>query len=186
MATKKTKQELKHAELFATCPYPISSDFELTNFENSSGAGYARHIIDIVNKIRKIESDLATETGDFEIKSLEAEYTTLVAYLDTQEPATLQEAVGNWQHTESEYWIEYLGKLSAVELLTFGKPTLETMTKMVKLPEDDYIKATQICVSLANAIQQATVAAEQSLGGTAVQQEPALATKKKLNLKKVK
>jgi hypothetical protein len=38
------------------------------------------------------------------------------------------------------------------------------MTKMVKLPEDLYIKATQICVTLANKIKEATIKAEQEIG----------------------
>jgi hypothetical protein len=38
------------------------------------------------------------------------------------------------------------------------------MTKMVKLPEDLYVKSTQICVTLANKIKQATIEAEQEIG----------------------
>jgi hypothetical protein len=35
---------------------------------------------------------------------------------------------------------------------------------MAKLPEDLYIKSTQICVKLANAIKEATVQAEEEIG----------------------
>jgi hypothetical protein len=38
------------------------------------------------------------------------------------------------------------------------------MTKMVKLPEELYVKATQICVALANKIKQATMQAEVEIG----------------------
>ena len=38
------------------------------------------------------------------------------------------------------------------------------MSLMVKLPEANYVKATQICVKLANTIKQATESAEKEVG----------------------
>jgi hypothetical protein len=65
---------------------------------------------------------------------------------------------------------------------------METMTKMVKLPDDAYIKATQICVKLANAIKEATIMAEQEIGINADEANDLTSPTepKKLKLKKVK
>ena len=64
------------------------------------------------------------------------------------------------------------------------------MSKMVKLPEDMYIKVTQICVRLANTIKETTVRAEEEIG---VIQQPrddvpastAESGPRKINLKKI-
>jgi hypothetical protein len=101
--------------------------------------------------------------------------------------------VDNWEHVEKDYWINLLGKQAAIELLTLGRTSLETMNKMVRLPEDGYVKATQICVRLANTIKTTTQDAETKVG---IKQAPSneennstpeeKTSTKKLNLKKFK
>jgi hypothetical protein len=44
--------------------------------------------------------------------------------------------VENWEISERDYWPNYLGKKSAIEILALGKTSVETMTMMAKLPED--------------------------------------------------
>lgn len=151
-------------KLLETCPYPVFSDFERENFQNETGAALSRYVIDIVNRIRKIDSDLDSETRTYERNCLEAERTKLVKFLKSQKFDDLEEAITNWEFVEQEYWTQFLGKKAALELLTFGKTTFETMSLMVKLPEANYIKATQICVKLANTIKTATEAAEKEIG----------------------
>lgn len=190
--TKSTAAD-KYKELFDSCPYPISSDFEQENFNNGTGSAQARSVIDTVNRVRKIDSDLETETRTFEKKCLEEEKTNLLAVLYQQDSSSLAGIVANWQQDEQDYWVNFLGKQAAIELLTFGKPTVGTMTKMVRLPEELYVKATQICVRLANAIRQATTEAELAIGiANTIQDEGSddqlskPITPKKLLLKKIK
>lgn len=198
MATKKTstKSTDKYEGLFESCPYYVQSEFEIENFNSQIGSAYSRFIIDTINKVRKINSDLEIETRTFEKKCLEEEKTKLLQILDQQDIDKLTNAVNNWQSAEKDYWVNFLGKQAAIELLTFGRPTVETMGKMVKLPEELYIKATQICVQLANAIKSATTSAEEEIGvvNTATNTPQAntntaptvSATPKKLLLKKIK
>lgn len=184
MARKKVTEN-KYTSLFDTCPYPLQSKFEIDNFSSFSGVGFARHVIGVVNRIRKIESDLELEKRTYERNLLEAESARLYAFLDTQDEAALTAAVENWEQVEKEYWINVLGKQAAIELITVGGPTAETMSKMVRLPEDAYIKATQICVRLANAIKKTTQDAEIQVGIVPTapptpQEEPAEPRKLKL------
>ncbi len=182
MATKK-KNPLQ--ELFDACPYVATSDFEIKNFNTSSGVAYSRFVIDSINRIRKIDSDLETEKRTFERNCLLEEKRNLETLLQSEDSSDLLTAVTSWQENERDYWVDYLGKLAAIEILTNDRPSIETITKMVKLPEDDYIKATQICVKLANAIRDATVKAEEAVG--VVDTSPATKTAPtKLSLKKVK
>lgn len=165
MTTENTTTEINPLQgLFDICPYPTVSDFEIENFQNKTGTAYARYIIKTINRLRKIDSDLETEDRTFEKNCLLAEKEKLQNFLAGEDRQELESAITNWEFVEKEYWSNFLGKQAAVEILTLGKPTFETMNKMVKLPEDLYIKATQTCVRLANAIQSATERAEEELG----------------------
>jgi hypothetical protein len=186
MATKKTKQETsKLQELFDVCPYVNVSKFENDNFNIQTGSAYPRFVIETVNRIRKINSELENETKTFEKNYLQEERTKLTELLEAEDITKLVSATSNWQEFERDYWINLLGKTAAIEILTKGTASTETMTKMVKLPEDDYIKATQICVRLANAIKEATMNAEAAIGINH-EEEPATTGPKKLALNKVK
>jgi hypothetical protein len=161
---KPTQKDEVLEQLFALCPFNLTSEFERQNFDGQAGVARARHVISVINRIRKIDSDLEQEQRTFEKNCLLEEREYLVNFIKNEPQKELSSILENWQITEEEYWIDYLGKISAIELLTAGKPSMETMTKMVKLPESAYIKATQICVKLANAIKEATVMAEQEVG----------------------
>jgi len=188
---KPTQQDEILEQFFALCPYNLISEFERDNFEGQAGIARPRYVVSVINRIRKIDSDLEQEQRTFETNCLLEEKEHLVNFIKSQPKSEISSILTNWQITEEEYWIDYLGKLSAIELLTTGKPSLETMTKMVKLPEDAYIKATQICVKLANAIKEATMTAEQEVGINTDDQTdgtdtPPPTVPKKLRLKKVK
>ena len=181
--TKATVEETNPLQsIFDICPYPTFSDFERQNFQNQTGTAYARYVIETINRLRKIDSDLETEDRTFEKNCLIAEKEKLQAFLEGEDQKQLESAITNWEFVEKEYWSNFLGKQAAVEILTLGKPSFETMNKMVKLPEDLYIKSTQTCVRLANAIKSATERAEEELGyAPQVEKGP-----RKLALKKVK
>ena len=180
----------KMNSLFKNCPYNLISEFEIDNFHKKGGSSYARFVITTINRIRKIDSDLETETRTFEKNQLIEERDTLVKLLEDQNEEQLTAAVSNWQLVEKDYWTEHLGKIAAIEILTYGKVSYETMLKMAQLPEELYIKSTQICVKLANTIKTATQDAEELVGITqsAPETSAPTATKpiKKLLLKNIK
>lgn len=151
-------------EIFDSCPHIALSNFERVNFDDSSGSNYSRYIIGIINRIRKIDSDLESENKNFERACLLEEKAFLEKYLNTQDPQELLNSVKDWELKERDYWAEHLGKIAAIEMLTYGKPRFETMIKMAKLPEDLYAKSVQICVKLANNIKIATANAEEAIG----------------------
>ena len=151
-------------KLYNLCPYNLVSEFERENFYAQTGVSNVRYIIEVVNRIRKIDSDLLTETRPFETNCLKEEKNKLENFLLTQDVTELETKVSKWEILEREHWAEHLGKIAAIELLTYGKTSVDTMTKMVKLPEDLYIKSTQICVTLANKIKEATMKAEVEIG----------------------
>lgn len=157
--------EDKFQKLFDVCPYSVSSKFERQNFQAQPGPGYARYLITTINRIRKINSEFdKNNLTVYETNCLLEEKATLLSILENEDIDELELTIKNWEFNEREYWAEYLGKIAAIELLTYGKASVDTMTKMVKLPEDLYIKSTQICVTLANKIKEATVNAEQDVG----------------------
>jgi len=180
--------ENKLQKLFDVCPHSTLSNFERQNFQAQPGPGYARYLINTINRIRKIDDELDSSTlGSFENKCLLEEKAGLLSVLENEEIDELELVIKNWEFNEREYWPNYLGKQAAIEILTIGHTTVETMTKMAQLPEDLYVKATQICVKLANTIKQVTQEAEEEMGYTNTPFESDTSdTTKKLILKKVK
>lgn len=175
-------------DIINSCPFTTEySRFEQQHFMEPAAAGYPRYVIGLVNRYRKVSSDIDQETRTFEKQVLLEEKTKIENILASQDPDELGNAINNWENVEPEYWADMLGKISAIEILTKGKVSYDTMLKMAKLPEDLYIKATQICVKLANAINQKTIEAEEEIGV-----EPPIydvesdITPKKLFLKKTK
>lgn len=167
MSTKKTANKLD--VIIEKCPFSTLSKFEMENFNVQTGPAFARSTIEIINRIRKIDSELKTTVGEFEKNCKNEEKEKLTQYLQNLDPIQLENTVTEWEATEREYWVNTLGKQAAIEILTVGRPSLETMSKMVRLPEDLYIKATQICVRLANAIKETTAFAEEEVGVAAEQ-----------------
>lgn len=154
----------KMNSLFKKCPYNLLSEFEIDNFHTKSGSGYARFVITTINRIRKIDSDLEAEYRTFEKNQLGEERDTLIQLLENQDEEQMAAAITNWQLVEKDYWAEHLGKIAAIEILTNGKVSYDTMLKMAQLPEDLYVRSTQICVKLANTIKSATQNAEELIG----------------------
>ena len=184
MADNSTTDKIKN--LFEICPHFARSSFEYKNFSSSTGVSYPRFIIETLNRIRKIDSDLEIATRTFEKACLVDERRQLEEFLRNEDQTKLEIALSTWEDAEQEYWVNQLGKVAALEILTMGKPSLETVTKMAQLPEELYITATQICVKLANAVKQATVKAEESIGVFEPEEQTNTAGLRKLMLKKVK
>lgn len=183
MANEKNNIPTDLQAVIDACPYPTVSEFEREHFQSQSGPGYARYVVEVINRIRKIDSDLVTTTTAYESNCLHAERNKLVDFLKDQELDEVKAATENWEFYERDYWANYLGKQAAIEILTLGKTTVETMTKMVRLPEDLYVKATQICVKLANTVKAATVEAEQEIGFSEAEE---FSSADRIVLKKVK
>lgn len=175
--------------LLESCPFTVEfSKFEQESFGAVSSAGYPRYIISLINRYRKLDSDLEKEDRTFERNVLLAEKQKIEEILADQDIEKMNNAVANWEKVEADYWADTLGKVAAIEILTNGKLTYDTMMKMAKLPESLYIKSSQICVQLANTIKQKTVEAEEAIG-LMTEEAPVQTTApapKKLFLKKTK
>lgn len=167
MATKKPTSAAKvdpMSKVFDICPFPGESKFEQEYFANKSGVAYSRFIVETINRVRQIDSDLNEKNSIFSSNTLTAERNRLMTFLEEEGADNIESAVLNFEELEKQYWVSTLGKRAAVEILSAGKISVETMDKMIRLPEDLYIKATQICVKLANAVDATTRQAEEDVG----------------------
>jgi hypothetical protein len=152
-------------ELFEITPHHVESSYEFENFRGNTGVGKARFYISLVNRVRKITSDLAnSKLPVYEKTCLKEEHDLLVEYLEQQNIQEMLRVVKNWQAYEENYWIDLLGKIAAVELLVNDKLSEDTMTKLIRLPEESYIKTIQNSLKLANLVKNATVKAETEIG----------------------
>lgn len=164
MKTSTGKKEVDFALLNKITPYTTQTQYESKTFTPSTGYDFPRYAIEAVNKIRNLDVLLKAEKNTVAKAVLTEQKTALMAELNQYDHDKLELSIKNVEQFEENYWIQTLGKRAALELLCAGKVGVDTMEKMIKLPEDAYIKATQVCVKLANSVRDLTSEAEQSIG----------------------
>jgi hypothetical protein len=151
-------------------------EFEFFNIETSPTS--SRQLVAAMEEIESLSARLMVLTeqkertssqGDLivlhrESRVLEQRLEQLTAWYDRIDPKMREEILGSFELEEPEYWSNRLGRQAAIELLTLGKTTPETMDKMAALPEETFENAVRICVRYASMIKEVTTKVETSLG----------------------
>lgn len=110
---------------------------------------------------RKITSDLKLAKRWFRGNKANALVleTVLAEWKDQYDLETLEADLT----AEKEYWIDRLAKRSAVELLSTGKVSTETMYKMASFAEADFVECVKKATLLADRLNKTTQSAEQAV-----------------------
>lgn len=96
-----------------------------------------------------------------EMEDMRADLAQCDAWLDKQDQVELDNIASDVAAGESEFWINNLGRQSAVEVLADNKVARETMRRMCLLPLEDYRRCVLIMHQFAEFIRQTTVRVEQ-------------------------
>jgi hypothetical protein len=150
------------------------SDYEFEHFFLESQPTPARQIVSVMREIEflhseveRLSSEQKTE-GQLDVRRLIIETTQkldqAVAWFDNIDPDMRNAIISEYSAQEGEYWSNYLGRQAAIELLTIGKTTKETMNRMSCLPVESFEDAVRICVRYASLIKNTTAAVEETLG----------------------
>lgn len=151
-------------------------EFEFFNIETSPTS--ARQLVSAMSEIEELTArsmmmkdqiTATTNPGQLimlkrELRTTEQKLAQMTAWYEGIDPNMREEILGCFELEEPEYWANRIGRQAAIELLTIGKTTPETMDKMSALPEETFENAVRICVRYASMIKEVTAKVETSLG----------------------
>lgn len=154
------------------------SSYEFQNFFLEEHPTNARQLIAVMQEIEKLHhkieraeamhTDLFGQASNLalhrKLKIMKNQYDLFMLWYKNIDDNTKNNILENFEKEESDYWSNYLGRQAAIELLTVGKPSFDTMDKMVKLPVDDFEKTVKVCVRYANLIKESTTNIEHAMG----------------------
>ena len=147
------------------------STFEFQSFFLESYPTPARQLVDVMKRIEELYEyidNLSKFISDFENNRayIEAQHEIKILTDWYVNQSNKDEILKRFDKEEPEYWAYVLGREAAMEVLSFGRTTKETMDKMSHLPEKNFEEAVQTCVRFATLITTITENVEQELSGT--------------------
>ena len=77
---------------------------------------------------------------------------------------SLEELVAGIEESEEAYWVQRLGKLAAIDILTIGKVQPEHMAYMAALSDDAFAAAVKTATTLAKSLNEQVRTIEAELG----------------------
>jgi hypothetical protein len=130
------------------------SRWELDNITWNDRASNPTTLFEFLTRIQELES--LEEPNELEVQELEI-LTDLANDLDEQECIEL---LSNDDEIVQQNFIESLARTSALEVLTNGRVSFETMTTTCKLSPSDFILTAKRTQDLINAIQELVIQGE--------------------------
>jgi hypothetical protein len=159
------------------------SNFEFENFYLESSLTPARQVVtalqdfeNLTAKQLELEAKLSTEKVfsapspwekmllSRQLKIVEKQLEKIAKWLNSIDTNTLDSLSAAYEIEEDLYWTNYLGRQSAIEIMTIGRVSKETMHQMALLPVDTFKECVNICIRYANLIKDTTGEVEASMG----------------------
>lgn len=154
------------------------SRYEFENFLLESQPTMARQLAAVMAEIESLHAKLTSldeplsfgENGSQKIairrerSSNQKRYDMLVEWISRFSKDDRRKILSSYDKEEGDYWANYLGRQAALEILTTGKASKDTMDKMSSLPVADFEEAVRICVRYAKLITDTTAMVEGSMG----------------------
>jgi len=119
---------------------PHRTRFEIEHLLLGKHPGLARKVAAIVQEIEKLEMQ-GDATAEFEIGILQEILNDIVP-----EGSGTNEILGQLEDEEEQYWVEKLGKMGAIDILTIGKLQPETMDAIACLPNNVMYRTIRECL----------------------------------------
>lgn len=130
------------------------SRWELDNITWNDRASNPKTLFDFLTRIQELES--LEDPSELETQELEI-LTNLANDLDEQECVEL---LSNDDEIVQQNFVESLARQSALEVLTNGRVSFDTMTTTCKLSPSDFILTAKRTQDLINAIQELVIQGE--------------------------
>lgn len=136
---------------------PHRTRFEMEHLLLGRHPGLARKVAAIVQEIEKLEMQ-GDATAEQEIGILQEILNDIVP-----EGSGTNEILGQIEDEEEQYWVEKLGKMGAIDILTIGKLQPETMDAITCLPTNVMYRTIRECLVKVSAMNKEIKDIEQAL-----------------------
>lgn len=153
------------------------SRFEFENFFLERYQTTARQLVETMLEIERLHSQKASlgaiskKADDGQkiqnhriINEITSKLSQLESWYNGIDPEMRMAILSQYEEQETEYWTNYLGRQAAIELLTIGRSSKDTMDRMANLPVEAYEEAVRICIRFAAMIKETTATVEQNMG----------------------
>jgi hypothetical protein len=153
--------------------------YELENFFIDSFSSRPRQLVAVLERLEELycqqlelanaislsEDEISPIRLQRQLQKITNEYNRLQDWYNNQniDEGELQYFIDTYEGDDLNYWVTHLGRLAAIEIITYGKVKFETMDKMSLLPASDFEEAVRICNRYANLIRSTTAAVEASM-----------------------
>ncbi len=133
----------------STIDFPITRYYFKT-FIVGSYSSLSHLIKDLLQLMQIASNSISPANASFRNEELKVLISMIEAELANYD---VDAALADLEDDEPVYWINRLGRQSALEISTYGRIRPETMNLLMCLPEDDFQVAMSIAGRLANKIQ---------------------------------
>lgn len=160
-----------------------NTEYEFENFCLETIPTTSRQLVSMMLEIedlyaekQRLESELSSKAPKQQIKEwekirinrslkiVEQKLEQRYAWYQKMEPVVKKATLAEYERQEHDYWSNYLGRQAALEILTTGRTSKETMEKMASLPIESFEDAVSICIRFANLVKDTTAVVESSTG----------------------
>lgn len=111
-----------------------------------------RAVLAVLARLREIDSLRANTVEQTILSDLEAEADQLNNWIDQYSQEEIEKLLATVEENEEGYWAQRLGREAAVDLLSQGRVSKETMSRAVLLSEDAYRVFAETCGSIAHVV----------------------------------
>lgn len=141
------------------------SYWEFINFViEPYGEFKGRAILSVLSRLSELEQFKNNTVDSALFSEYTAEIAQLTRWISQFSEAEIIKHLDNLEDEEPRYWAERLGREAAVDLLSTGRVSKETMSRAVLLSEDDYRLFAETCGSITHVVNTISKEVEQQQG----------------------
>ncbi len=123
-----------------------------------------RAVLAALARLRELDEIISRTNEQHILSDLSAEAEQLHNWLDQFTESQIKELLDGIEDQEEQYWAQRLGREAAIDLLSQGRVSKETMSRAVLLSEDAYRSFAETCGNIAHVVNTISQEVERQQG----------------------
>lgn len=143
------------------------SQYEFDNFVTGAANSEARYVRQLLLEKEQLEENIANaDAGSRWQDQCQKELAQVDAVLNSWTEEQIVSTLNNLEAEEGQYWAAHLGKIAAIESLTNGHTSPQTLDRLALLPIEDFKNSVIITNRIMEYIRSTTARIEQEAFGS--------------------